>query len=267
MRLHVIEAGTGPAVVILHGLFGAARNFATIQRRLAAHYRVLALDLRNHGESPHAPGMAYATLAADVRETLAAHGALPAAVVGHSMGGKVAMRLALAAPEAVSRLAACDIAPVPYPSHGHRGYIAAMRALPLTPELTRAGAEAALAEAVPSAPLRQFLLHSLRFGAAPSWRLGLAEIAAAMPEIESWDAPPGVSYAGPTLFLTGGRSDYVRPEYRPAIRALFPHARFATLKQAGHWLHADDPEGFLAAIAAFLSPLLGSGIRAEGAEP
>ncbi len=259
MRLHVIEAGAGATVAILHGLFGSARNFATIQRRLAARFRVLALDLRNHGDSPRAAGMDYATLAEDVRETLAALGALPAAVVGHSMGGKVAMRLALAAPAAVSRLAVCDIAPVPYPSHGHRAYVAAMRALPLSPALTRAAAEAALAEAVPSAPLRQFLLHSLRFGAAPSWRLGLAEIAAAMPAIESWEAPLGASYAGPTLFLTGGRSDYVRSEYRPAIRALFPHARFVTLKQAGHWLHADDPEGFLAAIAAFLDPLLEQG--------
>ncbi len=267
MRLHVIEAGAGPAVVILHGLFGAARNFTTIQRRLAARYRVLALDLRNHGESPRAPDMAYGTLAADVHETLAAHGALPAAVIGHSMGGKVAMRLALAAPEAVSRLAVCDIAPVPYPSHGHRDYVAAMRALPLTPELTRAGADAALAEAVPAAPLRQFLLHSLRFGAAPSWRLGLAEIAAAMPAIESWDAPPGAVYGGPTLFLIGGRSDYVRPDYRPAIRALFPHARFVTLKRAGHWLHADDPEGFLAAITAFLGTPPAPGIKAAGAEP
>lgn len=256
MRLHVVEAGAGPNVAILHGLFGAARNFATLQRRLASRFRVLALDLRNHGESPHAPGMDYATLAADVAETLAAHNALPAAVIGHSMGGKVAMRLALAAPEAASRLAVCDIAPIAYPSHGHRRYVAAMQALPLTPALTRAAADAALAGAVADAALRQFLLHSLRFGAAPAWRLGLAEIADAMPEIESWDAPADASYAGPTLFLTGGRSDYVRAEYRPAIRALFPHARFATLKRAGHWLHADDPEGFLAAITAFLDPIL-----------
>jgi pimeloyl-ACP methyl ester carboxylesterase len=260
MRLHGIEAGAGPTVAILHGLFGSARNFATIQRRLAAHYRVLALDLRNHGESPRAAGMDYATLAEDVRETLAARDALPAAVIGHSMGGKVAMRLALAAPAAVSRLAVCDIAPVPYPSHGHGATVAAMQALPLSPALTRAGAEAALAAAVPSAPLRQFLLHSLRFGAAPSWRLGLAEIAQAMPAIESWEAPAAATYAGPTLFLTGGRSEYVRADDRPLIRAVFPHARFVTLKKAGHWLHADDPEGFLAAISAFLAPL-----RAEGA--
>lgn len=270
MRLHVVEAGAGPVVVILHGLFGAARNFATIQRRLAARYRVLALDLRNHGESPHAPSMDYRTLAADVEETLAAEGARPAAVVGHSMGGKVAMRLALAAPDAVSRLVVCDIAPVAYPTHGHRRYIAAMRALPLVPDLTRAAADAALTDAVPSASLRQFLLHSLRFGAAPSWRLGLAEIAEGMPDIESWEAPPGAAYTGPTLFLTGGRSDYVLPEHRPAIRALFPHSRFTTLKQAGHWLHADDPEGFLAALAAFLAPLRagdGAEVRAAAPEP
>ncbi len=253
MLLHVIEAGTGPAVAILHGLFGEARNFATVQRRLADQYRVLALDLRNHGESPHAPGMDYGALAADVHETLAAVAALPVALIGHSMGGKVAMRLALDVPGAIRRLAVCDIAPVRYPPRDHRALIAALRALPLTPGLTRSAADAALAPAVADRALRQFLLHSLRCGPAPRWRLGLAEIARAMDEIEDWWALPDAHYDGPTLFLTGARSDYVRPEHRATIRALFPHARFAALRHAGHWLHVDDPTGFLAAITAFLA--------------
>lgn len=253
MRLHVVEAGEGETVALLHGLFGEARNFATLQRRLAARYRVLALDLRNHGESPRAPGMDYATLAADARETLAAAGALPVALIGHSMGGKVAMRMALDAPEAVRRLAVCDIAPIRYPPRNYREIIAALRALPLAPDLTRARADALLAPAVAEAALRQFLLHSLRFGANPAWRLGLAEIADAMEAIEDWEQPAGARYAGPVLFLTGARSNYVRPEHRAIIRALFPHARFAALRHAGHWLHVDDPAGFLAAITAFLA--------------
>src|SRR5205823_3337734 len=124
--------------------------------------------------------------------------------------------------------------PVPYPPH-FREYARAMAALELAPGLTRAAADAALAPAVPEPAVRSFLLQNLVFGAPPAWRIGLAEIAAALPEIEGWDAPPGARYEGPVLVLSGERSDYVRPEHRPAIRALFPAARFVTLKHAGHW--------------------------------
>lgn len=250
MELHAVELGAGPPLVLLHGLFGSARNFGAIQKRLAAAQRVLALDLRNHGASPHAPGMSYAEQAADVLETLRRRDALPAVLVGHSMGGKVAMRLALQTPDAVSRLAVCDIAPVAYPPH-FRDYARAMMALDLAPGLTRAAADAALAGQVPDPAVRAFLLHSLVFGTQPQWRIGLAEIAAALPEIEGWDAPAGARYPGPVMILTGERSDYVRPEYRPAIRALFPASRFVTLKDAGHWLHVDQPEAFVSAVTAF----------------
>ncbi len=252
MILHIQERGEGPPLVLLHGLFGAARNFATMQRQLAESFRVLALDLRNHGASPHAPGMSYPQLAADVRETLAAAGALPCALLGHSMGGKVAMRLALDAPGAVSRLLVADIAPRAYPpSHGATA--AALASLPLTQGLTRAAADAALAEAVPEAGVRAFLLQNLLPGAAPSWRIGLAEIAAGIDDIIGWpEPPPAARYAGPTLFLAGATSDYLRPEDRAPIRARFPAARFATLEGAGHWLHADNPAGFMAALRGFL---------------
>lgn len=254
MILHATELGTGPPVALLHGLFGAGRNLGAVQRRLAARYRVLALDLRNHGDSPHAAGMDYAALAEDVRETLAARDALPAALIGHSMGGKAAMRLTLDRPESVTRLLVADIAPVPY-EHGNGAYAAAMAALPLTPGLTRAAADAALAPAVPDASVRGFLLQNLRLGAAPAWRIGLAEIAAGLADIEGWESPPG-TYPGPTLFVAGARSGYIRPEYRPAIRALFPAARFVTLRGSGHWVHADNPDGFIAVAEAFLHDLV-----------
>jgi pimeloyl-ACP methyl ester carboxylesterase len=252
MELNAVELGSGPPLVLLHGLFGSARNFGAVQKRLAAHRRVLALDLRNHGASPHAPGMQYGEQAADVLETLGWRDALPAALVGHSMGGKVAMRLALQSPDAVSRLVVCDIAPVPYPPH-FRDYARAMMDLNLTPGLTRAVADAALAASVSDPAVRAFLLQNLSLGPRPQWRIGLAEIAAALPEIEGWDAPAGARYADPVLVLTGDRSDYVRPEHRPAIRALFPAARFVTLKDAGHWLHADQPEAFVSAVDTFVS--------------
>jgi esterase len=249
--LHVVERGAGSPLVLLHGLFGRAGNFGTVQRALAAKFRVLALDLRNHGESPHGAAMDYTTMAGDVLETLRERAALPCALVGHSLGGKVAMTLALQTPDAVSRLVVADIAPVPY-THGNRAYVEAMAAIPLRPGLDRATADAALACAVPDAAVRGFLLQNLRFGVASEWRLGLLEIAAAMPEIEGWPEQEGERYTGPVLFVAGARSDYIRSEYRPAIREHFPAARFVTLKGAGHWVHADDPAGFVAVLEAFL---------------
>lgn len=252
MILSAQEAGEGPPVAVLHGLFGSGANLRTATRQLQATRRVVLLDLRNHGSSPHAPTMSYAEMAADVRETLAARDALPAALLGHSMGGKTAMRLALDAPDAVTRLLVADIAPVAYRPHFHE-IAAALRALPLRPSLTRAEASALLAPAVEDPALRAFLLQNLRFGAdAPAWRIGLDAIAANLSALEGWEAPPGVAYAGPALFLAGERSGYVRPDYRPAIRELFPAARFAILRDAGHWMHADQPEAFAATAAAFL---------------
>jgi esterase len=244
------EQGEGSPLVLLHGLFGSAGNFGLVQRRLAARFRVIALDLRNHGDSPHAAEMGYPVLAGDVLETLRARQALPARVVGHSMGGKVAMALALAEPDAVAALVVADIAPVRTPP-GFRRYAAAMQAIPLRPGLGRREADAALSAEVPDPAIRGFLLQNLRFGAEPAWRIGLDEIAAALPDIEGWDDIGG-RFAGPTLFMAGAQSDYIRAEHRALIRTTFPNARFVTVKSAGHWIHADNPEGFLAVLDAFL---------------
>jgi esterase len=267
--LHAVERGAGRPVALLHGLFGQAVNFATVQRRLAERFRVLALDLRNHGASPRAPTMTLTEMAADVQETLRAAEALPCALVGHSLGGKVAMTVALQAPAAVGRLLVADIAPAAYPGHGaqYARYLAAMAAVPLTPGLTRAAADAALAPAVPDAAVRAFLLQSLRLDAAPRWRINLVAIGAGLPAILGWSAPEGATFDGPTLFLSGARSDYVRPEHRASIRALFPRARFAVMKGAGHWLHADDPDGFVAAVEALLANAGGTARSTAQAEP
>jgi len=249
MILHATDIGEGPPAVLLHGLFGTATNFATIQKRLAAGRRVLAFDLRNHGRSGHDTAMSYGVMAQDVLDTLHAHGLEQAALVGHSMGGKVAMQVALRFPERVTRLLVADIAPVAYKPR-YRAISEAMLSLPLRPELTRAAADEWLLPAVPDPAVRAFLLSNLRFGASPAWRIGLAEIASALPEIEGWSGA-GV-YGGPTLVLRGEQSDYVRPEHRALFRALFPAARFATLRNAGHWLHADAPDAFIATVNAFL---------------
>ena len=265
MILHGTVAGSGPPVVLLHGLFGASSNFGAVQRALAATHRVAAFDLRNHGASPHDPGMSYGAMAADVLASMSAHGMEAAAVLGHSMGGKVAMRMALHAPGRVSRLVVADIAPVAY-RHNNRTIADALLALPLDASLTRPQADTLLTPAVPDPGVRGFLLQNLRPGANPSWRIGLPEIAAALPGIEGWDPPPsredapadrspahpGPTYPGPVLVVRGERSDFVLPEHRPAFRALFPAVRFVTLRNAGHWLHADAPAAFIQTVQGFL---------------
>ena len=251
MILHATSRGEGPVLVLLHGLFGQSGNFGTIQRRLAeGGRRVIALDLRNHGASPHGVGMDYRSMAGDVRETLHDLGVLPCAVLGHSMGGKTAMALALTHPHAVTRLYVADIAPVRYPPH-LVAFAMAMRDLKRHPGLTRDEADAALAPTVADDGERAFLLSNLRLGASPHWRIGLDEIIDGMDDIQDWPTIATNPYTGPTLFIAGARSRYLRPEYRPAIAALFPAARFVTLKNAGHWLHADDPDGFVTVVEAF----------------
>ena len=253
MRLHTLEAGQGPPLVLLHGLFGSARNWGAVQKALASDYRVVALDLRNHGASPHAPAMDYAAQAADIAETLAALGVERAVVLGHSMGGKAAMMLALTRPELVERLIIADIAPRPY-APALRAVVAALQALPLHAGLTRQEADQALRAAVPEAPIRSFLLQNLRFETAPpSWRIGLAEIAAAMPAIEDFARPPGARFDGPALAMAGALSPYIRAEDHAAFRALFPRIRFVSIPRAGHWLHAENPQGFSAALEEFLA--------------
>jgi esterase len=252
MILHSVQAGQGAPVALLHGLFGRAQNLGAVARHLATRARVISIDLRNHGASPHAPGMGYDALAADVLETLAALNALPAALLGHSMGGKTAMAAALTAPDRISRLLVADIAPVAY-DHGNTAIAAALQSMTLTPGMSRGDADRALQPAVPDANIRAFLLQNFVPGAAPGWRIGLDQIAASMADIESW--PPfqsGAHYTGPALFLSGARSDYVRPHDHAAIRSLFPAAQFALLPDAGHWLHADQPAAFAGAAETFL---------------
>ncbi len=252
MILTGTDIGSGQNVALLHGLFGAAANFGTVQKRLAERHRVLALDLRNHGSSPHTPFMSYPAMAEDVLETLRARNALPCTLIGHSMGGKVAMAAALEAPGAITRVLVGDIAPAVYPPI-YRAYAQAMATLRLSADLTRVAADRALATTIESPAIRAFLLQNLRFGAEPNWRIGLDAIAAGLNVLEGWPDLEENAYLGPALFVAGSRSDYILPEHRPIIRAMFPAARFAVLKNAGHWLHADNPDGFVSLVDAFMS--------------
>jgi pimeloyl-ACP methyl ester carboxylesterase len=258
VRLEAVEYGEGSPLAILHGLFGSGRNWAGVAQRLAARHRVIALDLRNHGASPWADTMDYAEMAEDVRARLHAVGHRRFTLVGHSMGGKVAMVLALAQGAEVERLVIVDIAPVAYQAH-QLGYVRAMRALDLGGIQRRAEADVGLAPAVGDAAERAFLLQNLVFPSAATggkarWRLNLAAIERAMPRLAGFPAlPPGAAYPGPALFVAGGRSDYLPPGHEPEIRRRFPNARIARIADAGHWLHAEQPQAFLDIVEPFLA--------------
>jgi pimeloyl-ACP methyl ester carboxylesterase len=243
----------GPPVVILHGLLGSARNWSSFARQLGATRRVFALDLRNHGASPWADRMSYDQMADDVRAFLERRGLPTAAVIGHSMGGKVAMRLALAHGEQVDRLVVVDIAPVAY-RRGFHAYVEAMRALDLSQIGRRSEADALLAEPIDDAGVRGFLLQNLVSGKDRlAWRVPLDALAANMPAIMGFPERGGIErYDGPALFVTGGRSDYVRPEHHAEILRLFPNAQIVTIPDAGHWVHAEAPQQFFEVVAAFL---------------
>lgn len=241
-----------PAVVFLHGVFGRGRNLGGLQRALADRYRTIALDLRSHGESPHGP-ISYDAMAADVAETLDALGLERVRLVGHSMGGKTAMRLALTRPDRVEKLLVADIAPAPM-RHGQNVLAEALAGLTL-PELNnRQEIRAFLTPLSGSAALADWLGQNIAPGAPARWTIGLEEITAAFETIEDWPTlPPGACWKGPALFLRGENSPYVQPALYPTIHALFPNARIEIVRQAGHWLHVEQSEAFIAAMERFLA--------------
>jgi esterase len=239
-----------PTLIIAHGLYGSGRNWGVIARRLADRRAVVAVDMRNHGDSPRFATQSYPDMAADLAEVIESLG-YPVDLLGHSMGGKAAMQLALTRPELIRRLIVADIAPVPY-SHDQTRYTRAMATVDLSAITTRADADAALAEGVDDPALRAFFLQSLDLRQRPpQWKLNLAVLEAEMPKIVGWPTTAG-HFDGPTLFLTGAESSYVRPEHRETIRALFPKVRFAKIPGAGHWLHAEKPREFEETVRVFL---------------
>ncbi len=251
--LNAIRSGRGPSIIVAHGLYGSARNWTSIARRLAAGHSVHALDMRNHGASPWTDKMTYPAMAEDLLRYIGIQGLSRPAAIGHSMGGKAAMAAALLAPERIGRLVVVDIAPVRY-RHGFTGLAETLRGLDLGGIDRRTDAEERLAEAVPDAALRGFLLQNLvlRDGRYV-WRLNLAAISAAGDVLRDFpDLPPSAAFEGPTLFLAGAVSDYVRPDHAPAVERYFPNAEIRRIGGAGHWVHAERPEAFLVAVGDFL---------------
>ena len=260
MSLHTTELGDqGPRLVLCHGLFGQGKNWTQIAKAFADRHRVTLVDMPHHGRSAWSDSFSYVDMADQVAALL--DDADPVTLVGHSMGGKAAMVLALRHPRLVARLCVVDVAPVAY-AHGSefRGYVRAMQALDLATLQSRADADEALAPAVPSVSVRSFLLQNLRrdgSGPAQGWRwqpnldvLGRdLDAVAGWPEDEVAGSTP---YDGAVLWVAGATSPYVAPEHAPAMEQLFPRVRRVTVKGAGHWVHSEQPEVFVQVLERFL---------------
>jgi len=253
MKLNYRTLGVGHPLIILHGLLGSLDNWVPVARRLAARFQIFLPDLRNHGQSPHAPDFDYDLMAEDVHEFLGDHDMVEAHVLGHSMGGKVAMRFAQLHPGAVSKLVVVDISPRGYPPRFHT-VMDAMLALELTGFHRRDEVDQSLAAAVPNRIARQFLVKNLgRNGAGRLfWKPNLATIRANYEKVRA-ALPVAATVACPTLFLRGGDSDYIQNEDRRLIHEMFSQATIKTIPGASHWVQADQPEEVAASVTEFLS--------------
>ncbi len=246
------ELGEGQSVFILHGLFGRKRNWQAIQKRLADRARIITADMRNHGDSPWHETMTYDAMAADIAHLIDRQSDGPAIVVGHSMGGKAAMALALQYPELVKGLMVLDIAPVRY-EHDYAPYITAMRSVPLASLSRRSEAEDYLLEHIPDAGIRAFLLQNLgQDDDGLKWQVNLDHIDDGMADILDFPGETGSPYDGPTTFLAGGASNYIDDGHLPLIQGLFPYAEHAVVEGAGHWLHAEKPAPVIDEISRFI---------------
>jgi pimeloyl-ACP methyl ester carboxylesterase len=251
MKLHYEVRGAGPPVLILHGLFGSHQNWLPVARELSGAFRVIAADLRNHGRSPHHSDTNYAIMAGDVQHLLQELDLENVALIGHSLGGKVAMQLALTHPTVVSRLIVVDIAPRAY-RLVHDEIFTALRQLDLNNVHSRTQADELLAASIPHRGTRHFLLTNLvRLpGGGWRWRVNLDGLHANREQLTG--ALQGEPFSGPALFIRGERSDYVTETDLADLRRLFSQAEWVTIPGAGHWVHVDAPEPFVKAVRSFL---------------
>ena len=265
MKLYFREMGQGIPLIILHGLYGCSDNWLTIARRLSADFRVIVPDLRNHGRSPHHPEHSYPALAADILELMDGLSIKRCMLLGHSMGGKIAMHLAHIAPKKILKLIVVDIAPVNYSSLTNYSPLAVehlniadvLLRTDLQPYTRREDIEQAWAKNITDTDTRRFLLKNIQRLNKNSygWKINIRAIAQNLPNIlNGMDAlclENGIKV--PALFIKGELSPYIQPEMVPFICKAFPHAQVVAIPQAGHWLHVEQSEAFLDAVVPFFS--------------
>lgn len=243
-----------PALVVMHGMLGSRRNWASMARQLSEYFAVWTLDLRNHGASGHSPEMSYPVMARDLGAFLAREAISQPLLMGHSMGGKVAMRYTVDHPESVAGLVVVDISPKAYPPRWEHEF-AVLRALDLTTLASRGEAEERLASDIPDWAFRKFLTTNLVRDPASKafvWAVNLEALQAALPQLFREGVCPPDRFAGPTLFVRGGRSRFVSADDFPRIREIFPHAVLETIAEAGHNVHFDRPEAFAECLKGWM---------------
>lgn len=249
--LHVKVAGEGEPLVLLHGLFGSLENLGAVARFLSADFKVYSVDLPNHGRSSHREGADLSHMAAAVCQWMDSAGLIDPVIVGHSLGGKVAMEIALARPDRIAALVVIDIAPVTYPPR-HQEVFAGLNAVDPAALTNRSDAESLLAAHVSENAVRSFLLKNLvKTDSGFAWRMHLPDIQREYPRLIS-ENRSDATFLRPVLFLKGGDSDYIKPEHRQAILQRFPAAQLKIVPNTGHWLHAEKPELTAALIRKFL---------------
>ena len=254
MKLFYQSYGSGTPLIILHGLLGASGNWHTLSRSVfAEHFQVFTLDLRNHGRSPHDDQFDYPSMVEDVRTFIRDEDLGAVHIIGHSMGGKVAMWLALQYPELVNRLIVADMAPRAYPPH-HMHILNALKGLDLPHYTSRTQIDGALSEHISDAGVRQFLMKNLASDGAGgySWKMNLPAIYDNYTNINQ-EVHTDLVFDGPALFVKGGRSNYITEKDTPQINRLFPAARVQTIPDVGHWVHAAAPKPFAEMVISFLN--------------
>ena len=253
VNLHYHAFGEGRPIMILHGLFGSSRNWQSIAKKLADNFRIITVDLRNHGQSGHTSSMTYADMAEDIHAFIQTFELNDVSVIGHSMGGKVAMMTALQYKNLIDKLIVIDIAPVKY-AHTYEKLFLAMENLPLNKIKNRNEAEKFLDAQINDRWLTQFILQNLRRDVHGfQWQLNLPAIKTNVVHINEFpESDNEAQFDRPTLFLGGEKSDFIRAEHHPAIQNLFPQSQIQILEEAGHMLHIDKPEELLDRIKNFV---------------
>jgi esterase len=252
MKLNYKKSGSGPPLVILHGLFGSLDNWFSIAKELTESFTLYLVDQRNHGDSPHSDVWNYAVMVEDLKELLDAEGLDKIYLMGHSMGGKTAMNFALKYPEHVDKLIVADIAPRYYPPH-HQSILEGLNSLDLKAIQSRKEADEQLAKYIPELGVRQFLLKSLsRDSDGFAWKINLPVITKDIENVGE-ALPEGANFDGPTLFLAGANSNYIQQKDMADMEAYFPNYELEFVADAGHWLHAEQPHAVVVEMRKFLN--------------
>jgi pimeloyl-ACP methyl ester carboxylesterase len=251
--LNYTQTGAGEPLLIIHGLFGSSRNWQSLSRKFANDFNVICVDLRNHGDSPHLDDMGYEAMAEDVLQLIDHLQLSQVSMLGHSMGGKVAMKLCQLRPEKIKNLVIADIAPVEY-KHDYDELIEAVLKLDLSSIKNRKQADTELSQGIPDPRIRMFLLQNLVSGENGfQWKLNWRAIQENMHSIIGFDDISDWHIDNPSLFIYGGQSNYLNTANQRLINQHFTNASFNCIENAGHWLHAEQPEPFFTLVNDYLT--------------